>query len=46
MHVSAHDMNVEGMWPDIAASIKAKDLHAPLVERLLELPMVREWCAP
>lgn len=39
MHVSAQHVNEPGLCPDVSVSIQAASLHAPLVERLLELPM-------
>lgn len=39
VHLSAQNVNAPGVCPEVAATIQAQDLHAPLVERLLELPM-------
>jgi hypothetical protein len=39
VHVAAQHVNVPGRHPDLLACIHASSLHAPHVERLLELPM-------
>ncbi|GIM02660.1 hypothetical protein Vretimale_7447, partial [Volvox reticuliferus] len=42
-HVSlsliSRGMNLPGVWPDLSLTVRADRLHAPLLERLLELPM-------
>ncbi len=35
----ASRLGIPDVWPDMRVDIRAHALHAPLVERLLELPM-------
>jgi hypothetical protein len=37
--VSASDILVDGVWPVVNVSVRGNNLHAPLLDRLLELPM-------
>ncbi len=39
MRLTAQHVGVPDIWPDMTVTIRANSLHAPLVERILELPM-------
>lgn len=41
LHVTldVKDMLRDGVWPDLDAKVFGKNLHGPLIDRILELPM-------
>lgn len=40
IHVTSDGLIKEnGVFPDLHVSLRSQDLHAPLVERMIELPM-------
>ncbi len=39
LRLTSRGMNLPGVWPDLTVTIRGDQLHGPLVERLLELPM-------
>lgn len=40
IHVTSDGLTKEnGVFPDLHVTLRAQELHAPLVERMVELPM-------